>query len=233
MIDPSKRLLGKNTLVTGAGSGIGKAIAIRFAKEGANVAINDLKEDAAIETANLIEDLGVKTKVLVADVTNNQQVQEMVKQYYATFNRLDVLVNNAGVGGSMSRVVSMKEETWDRILNANLKSVFLVSKYFAKKMMKQDINDGILRGKIINIASTRARGGRAMFAAYGASKAGVLNLTQTLALELGKSRITVNAICPGLIHTPIWGKISAEQLAGTNPQPITLAKVKPVGKPED
>ncbi|MHA1793954.1 MAG: SDR family NAD(P)-dependent oxidoreductase [Promethearchaeota archaeon] len=228
----AKRLKGKVILVSGAGSGIGRASAIRFAKEGAKIIINDINEDGARETANIIQDLGQENAIYIADVTSSEQVQKLVKDIYSNFDALDVLMNNAGVGGSMSRVVSMPEETWDRIIRINLKSVFLMSKYFAKKMIKRKCDDQALRGKIINVASARGLKGRAMFGAYSASKAGVVSLTQTLALELGKYRITVNAICPGLIHTPIYGNISYDNLAGTNPIPAPL-KYKPVGVADD
>jgi NAD(P)-dependent dehydrogenase (short-subunit alcohol dehydrogenase family) len=226
-----KRLMGKNAFITGAGSGIGQAIALRFAREGANVAINDLKAETAEKTAREVEALGVKSMVLPADVSDSDQVQALAEKYFAEWGKLDVLVNNAGIGGTMSPVSLMKEATWDRAMNINLRSVFLVSKYFAKRMVKAKVPEDQLRGKIINIASVRGKLGRANFGEYSASKSGEVSLTQTLALELGKSRITVNTICPGLILTPIYGKISAEQLAKNNPPPALA--YKPVGMPED
>ncbi|HMF31346.1 MAG TPA: SDR family NAD(P)-dependent oxidoreductase [Candidatus Lokiarchaeia archaeon] len=226
-----KRLLGKNTLITGAGSGIGRAIALRYAREGANVAVNDVAVDRAESTAYEVEDLGVKSIVLAADVSDSEQVQAMVGQYYAEWGQLDVLVNNAGIGGSMEAVTMMKEDTWDRTINTNLRSVFLVSKYAAKRMVKAKVPDDQLRGKIINMAAVRGKLGRANFGAYSAAKFGVVSLTQTMALELGKNRITVNAICPGLIWTPIYGNTTSENLAANNPPPALT--YKPVGMPED
>ena len=226
------RLKGKNALITGAGSGIGKATAILFAKEGANVAVNDINEENAKDTARLIKKIGSKTLILIADVTEKDQVKNMVQKYFNTFDRLDILVNNAGIGGTFSSILRTTEEIWDRTMKINLKSVFLVSKYFIKNMKKNDAPKDQLRGKIINMASMRGKSGRKNLGAYSASKAGVVSLTQTLAQELGPSRITVNAVCPGLIHTPIYGNISKEGLAGSS-LPTCLEKFKPVGEPED
>jgi NAD(P)-dependent dehydrogenase (short-subunit alcohol dehydrogenase family) len=226
-----KRLTGKKALVTGSGSGIGRAIALRLAAEGVDVAINDLNEENAKKTAEEVEKLGQKSMVLVADVSDSEKVQQMAKDYYAQWDVLDILVNNAGVGGSSSRIISMKEETFDRILRINLRSVFLMCKYFAKKMKKRKTADDELRGKIINMSSMRGRAGRALFGAYSVSKAGVISLTQTLSLELGKSRITVNAVCPGLIHTPMYGDVSMENLSAMSiPGAMPF---RPVGLPED
>ncbi|MHA1683235.1 MAG: SDR family NAD(P)-dependent oxidoreductase [Promethearchaeota archaeon] len=227
-----RRLEGKTVLITGAGSGIGRACALRFAVEGADIIINDIHEANARLVESEVKKHGVNARVIIADVTDSNAVQAMVKETYVSFPKLDVLLNNAGVGASISRIVSLPEEKWDRIMNVNLKSVFLVSKYFAKKMAKQDAPDDQLRGKIINIASARGITGRAKFGAYSASKAGVVSITQSLSLELGRYRITVNAIAPGLIHTPIYGNVSYDDLAGTNPTPPAL-KYKPVGLPGD
>ena len=226
-----KRLLGKNAFISGAGSGIGREIALRYAREGENVAINDLKSESAEQTAREIEALGVKSLVLPADVSDSDQVQALVERYFTEWAKLDVLVNNAGIGSTMETLSLMKEATWDRAMNTNLRSVFLVSKYFAKRMIKAKVPDDQLRGKIINMSSVRGKLGRANFGAYSVSKFGVVSLTQTMALELGKNRITVNAICPGLILTPMYRNISAENLAQNNSH-ITLA-YKPVGMPED
>nr|MDO8085537.1 SDR family oxidoreductase [Candidatus Sigynarchaeum springense] len=227
------RLDGKSTLITGAGSGIGKAIALRYAGEGADVAVNDIKAEAAEATAREVEALGRKSLVLVADVTSSEQVQQMVENYYATFPVLDVLVNNAGIGGPMAKVVSTREEDWDKVMAVNLRSVFLMCKYFAKRMQKREVPEGALRGKIINMSSQRGKRGRALFGAYSASKFGVVSLTQTLAAELGSYRIAVNCICPGVIKTPIYGVASVEDLATANEWEQPCFKHKPVGLPDD
>jgi len=226
-----QRLIGKHALITGAGSGIGRAIALRFAREGAKVVINDIKGDAADAVVEEIKVIEPDCFALVGDVSESDEVQQMVKNYFARFDRLDILVNNAGIGGSMSRVVSMPEETWDRAMKINLRSVFLMCKYFGKHMIKQSTPEGQFRGKIINIASARGKKGRANFAEYSASKAGVVSLTQSLAQELGKHRITVNCICPGVIHTPMYGSMTVDDLAKAND--AEQPSLKPVGDPED
>nr|MDO8118829.1 SDR family oxidoreductase [Candidatus Sigynarchaeota archaeon] len=229
------RLDGKNILITGAASGIGRSMAILFAQEGANLALNDKNEAGLVETAKLAKENGLKMDALLlpADVSDSEQVQAMEQKYFATFGTLDVLVNNAGIGGPMSRIVSTKEDDWDQVMRINLRSVFLVSKYFAKKMMKRDAPEDQLRGKIINMSSARGKKGRALFGAYSVSKFGVVSLTQTLALELGPSRITVNCICPGVIATPIYGVATPEALAQANEWEQPCLKYKPVGFPED
>ncbi len=231
--DVEHRLEGKATLVTGAGSGIGKAIALRYAREGASVAVNDISEAAAEGTAREVEAFGQKSLVLVADVTSSELVQEMVEKYYAAFPVLDVLVNNAGIGSKMTRVVATPEADWDKVMAVNLRSVFLMCKYFGKRMMKRDAPEGVLRGKIINMSSQRGKRGRALFGAYSASKFGVVSLTQTLAVELGGYRIAVNCICPGVIKTPMYGVASEVDLASANEWEQPCFKHKPVGLPDD
>ncbi|MFX0102018.1 MAG: SDR family NAD(P)-dependent oxidoreductase [Candidatus Hodarchaeota archaeon] len=233
MSGSEKRLSGKKILITGAGSGIGKAMALRFAREGATIAVNDISAESAEKTAKEVKELGQESTALVADVTSTEQVQQLVKDYYSKHDILDVLVNNAGVGSAMCKITTLPEETWDRIMNVNLRSVFLMCKYFSKKMKKRDVPKDQLRGKIINLSSTRGLEGRALMGAYGASKAGVRSLTQTLARELGPYRITCNALLPGLIHTPMYGNIKYEDLVGQNATPIALEKYKPVGLAED
>ena len=231
MCDDDKRLFGKKVFISGAGSGIGKAIALRCAREGADIAINDLNATAAEETASEVRKLGQQAIVLVADVSESAPVEQMVKDYYAQWKELDILVNNAGIGGSMSRLISMDEAKFDRNWKINTKSVFLMSKYFAAKMKKRDSLENQLRGKIINIASMRGLKGRALFGEYSAAKAAVVSLTETLALELGKFRITANAVCPGLIYTPIYGNTTYDNLSAIG-EPICL-EYKKVGLPED
>lgn len=224
---------GKHALITGAGSGIGKAIALRFAREGAEVVVNDIKKEAAESTVDELKEFGHECFAIVADVSDSDQVQRMVKEYYSKFPSLEILVNNAGIGGSMNRVVSMPDEIWDRAMKINLRSVFLMCKYFGKLMIKQDAPEGQVRGKIINMSSARGKKGRANFAEYAASKAGIVSLTQSLALEMGKHRITVNCICPGVIHTPMYGPVTAEALASANQIEPPCLDYKPVGDPED
>ncbi len=232
MSNSDKRLLGKNIVITGAASGIGKAMAILFAQHGANLALVDINEVSVAEVAANVEKLGVKAKYFITDVSESAEVKQMAKDVFEEFGQVDILVNNAGISGAFTSVIHLKEDRWDQILKVNLKSVFLVTKYIARRMIKNKVPEDQLRGKIINMASMRGKSGRSGFGAYGAAKAGIVNLTQSLALELGLKNITVNAICPGLIHTPIYGNISIENLAGSS-LPTCLEKFKPVGLPED
>lgn len=231
----ARRLEGSVALVTGAGSGIGKAIALRYALEGASVTVNDINEGAARATAAEIEALapGTRALVLPGDVADSAVVQAMAKAHFDASGRLDVLVNNAGVSGIPSRIVSLDEAEWTRVIRVNLTGTFLCCKHFGKRMIKQEAREGALRGKIINVSSARGRKGRATFGAYSASKAGVVSLTQTLAMELGRHRITVNCICPGVIHTPIYGTMSAADLATANDTEPPALVHKPVGTADD
>ncbi len=223
------RLDGKTALITGAASGIGRAIAIRYAREGADIAVVDINLEGAIRVAKEIGELGRKSKAYRTDVSQNEQVQQLVKDFYSDFEVLDILVNNAGIGGTMSRILSLKEEKFDHILNVNLKSCFLMCKKFGKKMKKRKVAEDQLKGKIINMSSMRGKTGRAMYGDYSISKFGVIALTQTLAQELGRSKITVNAICPGLIHTPFYGNATYDSLASMNEKMLGCLPHKPVG----
>ncbi|MHA1269465.1 MAG: SDR family NAD(P)-dependent oxidoreductase [Candidatus Helarchaeota archaeon] len=231
MTNLEKRLFGKNTLVTGAGDGIGREIALRFAREGANVVVADINYESVLNTKKEIENLGQKALAVKVDISKSEQVKNMVKEVFGEFDQIDVLVNNAGVGASYTSIIHTPEEVWDRIISINLKGTFLVSKYIGRKMIKNKAPRNQLKGKIINMASIAGRRGRSGLGAYSASKFGVVSLTQTLAREMGRYRITVNAICPGLIHTKIYGNISIDGLAGSS-DPVSLI-FKPVGLPED
>jgi len=228
-----KRLQGKIGLISGAGSGIGKAIALRFAKEGADLALNDINEENLDKIIMEVKQLGVKCLKLMGDVSEVEEVKLMVEKFFGFYSHLDILVNNAGIGTSMKTIFRLKEEQWDRVLKINLTSVFLMCKYFGKRMKKNEVPEGHIRGKIINISSMRGKFGRANYGDYTVAKFGIIGLTQTLAQEIGKYNITVNAICPGLIYTPIYGNIDYETLASINKNYPAALKKKPVGFPED
>lgn len=223
---------GKNLVVSGAASGIGRAIAVRGAQEGANIVIIDLNETGARETARLVENEGRKSLVLIRDVGTSENVKAIVKETFQVFPRIDVLVNNAGIGGTnLAKVTRLKEEDWDRIFTVNIKSIFLMCKYFLRQMEKNEAPRDQIRGKIINTASQRGKTGGAGLSAYSASKAAVISFTQSLAKEVGRKRITVNCICPGTIYTGIWGDASMDQIKGFGGE-VPL-KYKKVGLPED
>jgi meso-butanediol dehydrogenase/(S,S)-butanediol dehydrogenase/diacetyl reductase len=183
-------------LVTGAGQGIGRAIALRLAQDGANVAINDLALTNAQQVAAKVEAAGRRSLTLVADVSSEKQVTEMFDRLLATFGRLDILVNNAGIG-TVRPILDFTEADWDREFDVNVKGVFLCARAAARQMTTQK------GGKIINAASVAGIRAAKHIVPYCASKAAVILLTQGLALELASDGITVNAYAPGIIDTPM------------------------------
>ncbi|MEK7449661.1 MAG: 3-oxoacyl-ACP reductase FabG [Planctomycetota bacterium] len=187
------RLKDKIALITGAGSGIGEATALRFAEEGAKVVINDVNLEDANKVAQDITSKGGKALVIKTDVTNKVQVQSMIKETITTFGQLDIIVNNAGINRD-AFAKKMDEQQWDDVININLKGTFLVCQAGMMPMMEKNY------GKIINTSSIGVLGNLGQ-ANYSASKAGIIGLTRTLALELAKFNINVNCIAPGATKT--------------------------------
>jgi NAD(P)-dependent dehydrogenase (short-subunit alcohol dehydrogenase family) len=188
------RLENKKALVTGGGRGIGRAIALTFAKEGADVAIAEIDLTSAEKVVTEVRSTGCRSMATRTDVSNRNEIEEMVHAVEREFGRIDILVNNAGIN-MVSRSEDLSEQNWDKALNINLKAIFLCSQAVCKQMVKQN------GGKIINIASIYGLSGYPERAAYCTSKAGVISLTQTLACEWARYGINVNAIAPGLIKT--------------------------------
>jgi NAD(P)-dependent dehydrogenase (short-subunit alcohol dehydrogenase family) len=190
-------LKGRVALITGAGSGLGRMMAIRFSQEGSNVCVADIDTKRAEETAFAIgEDQAFS---VVGDVSKASDAESMIKAAVDHFNRLDILVNNAGfwLVDRPDRVDVLSEQDWDRVLNVNLKGVFLCSKYALQYMLKQQ------RGVIINLASECGVGGMPNAAAYCAAKGGIVNLTRQMGLEYARKSVRVNCIIPCNIKTPM------------------------------
>lgn len=219
-----KRVDGKVALVTGAGrrTGLGEAICQRLASEGAKVIVTDLGFPAADlpadrigtrseldEVVARIRDAGGEATAFVLDVRNETQVQEAVAFAKSTYGGLDILVNNAGVGYLMAPFTEMPLERWDLVIGVNLTGAFLCSKHAAQAMIEQGRG-----GRIINIASVAAKSGSMYLSAYAASKHGLIGFTRSAALELGRHKITVNAICPNHVTTglgSVQNALRAEQ----------------------
>ena len=199
-----KLLEGKVALVTGAGRGIGKAIALRVAQEGANVAFTDLAVNEAVEeTVKELEAMGVKAKAYASNAANFDETHEVVKQVVEDFGRIDVLVNNAGItkDGLMMR---MSEAQWDAVINVNLKSAFNFIHAVTPVMAKQR------SGSIINMSSVVGVSGNAGQCNYSASKAGMIGLAKSIAKEMGPRGIRANCIAPGFIITEMTNQLSQE-----------------------
>jgi D-sorbitol dehydrogenase (acceptor) len=198
------RLQDKVAIVTGGGSGIGRAISLRYGAEGASVIVADLNEEHAKNVAHEIHNAGGKAIGLAVDVRKQDQVQAMVDTAVQQFGALDILVNNAGVG----KIIPFFETTeadWDLMFDVNCKGVLFCSQVAAKQMIKQGHG-----GKIINLASQAGRRGEALVLAYCASKACVISMTQSIALALAEHKINVNAIAPGLVDTPFWEEVDKQ-----------------------
>lgn len=216
-------LKNKIALITGAGRGIGRAIAIALAKEGAEVVINyNGSEERAKEVKQTIEENGGKASIYKCNVSDFTACEAMIKDIVKEYGHLDILVNNAGITKD-GLIMKMKEEDFDSVLNVNLKGTFNTIRHSARQMLKQR------SGKIINISSVSGILGNVGQANYAASKAGVIGLTKTMARELGSRGITVNAIAPGFVDTEMTGVLS-EEIRENACKQIILGRF---GKPED
>lgn len=200
------RLEGKVAMVTGAGQGIGRGIALSLAQEGAHVVVNDIVWDTAQATAEEVKRLGRRSLAVQADVSQSTQVRELVDRASEEFDAVHILINNAGIAVP-AFITELSEETWDRTLRINLKSMFLCSKAVAPLMMEQGY------GKIVNLSSKSGKKGGLWLTAYCASKFGVIGFTQSLALDLAPYGINVNAICPGTVYTPLWDNVLKDAYA--------------------
>lgn len=201
------RLKDQVAVVTGGGGGIGEGICLCLAREGANVVVSDVKQDLAEKVAAKVKEGGQKSLAVQADVRMADQCQTLIDKTLEEMGRLDILVCSAGVMGFAHRgldsdipltIESILEDDWDLVMDVNLKGVFLCNRAVIPHFKKQK------KGKIINISSVGGRQGVEFLAHYTASKAGVINLSQSIAMHLAPHGVNVNTICPGIIWTPMW-----------------------------
>lgn len=197
-------LEGKIAYVTGASRGIGKAIALALAEYGADVAVAARTVEALEQTAKEIQALGRRALVLPTDVTDSRKVEESIAQTISELGGLEVVVNNAGGSRFMSPMIGVREDGWDKSINVNLKSVFLVCKAVGPHLLNQG------KGSVINISSVAGVHGSPTLSFYSAAKHGVIGITRTLAREWASLGVRVNAISPGAVDTDIWGNLSED-----------------------
>ncbi|MGI5970691.1 MAG: SDR family NAD(P)-dependent oxidoreductase [Oscillospiraceae bacterium] len=223
---PSLDFSGKSVIVTGSTTGIGRAIAMMFAKLGARVVVCNPIQAECDTVAEEIEAGGGRASAIKADISDAEDVENLVKKTVEAFGGIDILINNAGIGGSVKPFVDTTHSDWDEVMAVNLRGTYMLSKLVARQMIEQGRG-----GRIVNISSIASLEGSGHHTAYGASKAGVNSLTRTMAYELGKYGITVNAICPGFVETEITRRLledpeKREAIIKSNP-------MRKVGKPED
>ncbi len=192
----------KNILITGSGSGLGRAMAVRLAKEGHNIILNGRTESKLVDTKELLAEFNVKVILKVGDVSDSNFVNSMISEIVSELNLLHVVINNAGISGEPGPIIDISEQEMQKIMDINFKGAWLVSKYAAKVMKKQRKLKP-LNGKIINISSIAGKEPMPFVGIYSCSKAALISLTQVLAKELAP-KITANAICPGYHITPIY-----------------------------
>lgn len=209
-------LSGKTAIVTGAGQGIGKAIALAFAQEGADVVLAARSQDKLKEVARQVETLGRKALAIGADVSKKEQVRALVVVAMENFGKIDILVNNAGIAGPNAPVTELKEEDWDEVFDINLKGTFLCSQAVLKEMIPRR------SGRIINMSALGGIRGYPRRSPYGCSKWAINGFTQTLALEAGPYNIYVNALCPGPVHGERLHRVFQREAEATG---TTLAKI--------
>lgn len=212
---------GKVAFVTGAANGIGRAAAQAFAREGANVVLADVSEADNQETARLVEKAGRKALAVKCDVSRAADVKAALDKTIEAFGRLDFAFNNAGVEQPVTPVAAVTEEEWDRIIDVDLRGVFLCMKHEVPLMLKQG------GGAIVNTSSGAGVKGIAGQAAYCAAKFGIIGLTKAAALDCAKSKIRVNAVCPGYVDTPMMQRFTG----GTSEGRQKVVHEEPVGRP--
>ncbi|MFN7943933.1 MAG: SDR family oxidoreductase [Blastocatellia bacterium] len=217
---------GKVTFVTGAGSGIGRATALAFAREGASVTVADISEQGSRETARLIEEQGGRALAIKCDVTQAEDVKAALDKTIEAFGRLDFAFNNAGVEQRNAAIADFAEDEWDRIVNVNLRGVFLCMKYEIPLLLKQG------GGAIVNTSSGAGVIGIKGGGAYAAAKHGVIGLTKSAALDYAAQNIRINAVAPGYIATPMMDRFTGGTAEG-RAKVVSEEPIGRMGQPEE
>jgi NAD(P)-dependent dehydrogenase (short-subunit alcohol dehydrogenase family) len=224
--DRQGRYAGKVALVTGSANGIGRAAALAFAREGARVVLADISERGNQETAQMLQALGAETLAVKCDVTRSEDVQSALEKTEQVFGRLDAAFNNAGAEQALAKAAELTEDEWDRIVRVNLRSVFLCMKYEIELMLRQG------GGAIVNTSSGAGIMAVRGQAAYTAAKYGVVGLTKVAALDYAAEKVRINAICPGIIETPMMDRFSGGTPEG-RARVIAQEPIGRMGQPEE
>ncbi len=213
-------LEGKVVLVTGGASGIGRASCLAFVAEGAKVVVADIAKESGEETASMLRQTGGEAFFVQSDVSNASDVENLVRKTMEKYGRIDCAHNNAGIAGEMVRTGDYSEQAWDSIIKTNLKSVWLCMKFEIEQMLKQQ------SGVIVNTASTAGLRGSRFAAAYAASSHAVVGLTKSAALEYITQGIRINAVCPGIVDTPMIQRY----IAGDTKREVQFKAASPIGR---